>query len=65
MSKDKRAALILNKEGVQVRSHSDSLSEPHVRIIALVRLIARHAAEQDFRAEVSGGSGASDDGREK
>ena len=65
MSKDQKVVLIPQKEGVQGESRSDSLPEPHISIIALVRLIARHAAEQDFRAEASGDSEASDDGREE
>lgn len=65
MSKDQKVVLIPQKEGVQEQIHSDSLPEPHICIITLVRLIARHAAEQDFRAEASRDSRASDDGREQ
>ena len=65
MSKEQKVTLILHKGDMQDQSPSDSTREPHVRIIALVRLLARHAAEQDFDAGVSSSTEAPDRGREK
>lgn len=65
MSNDQKVVLILHETDVQEQNCMNHTHQPHMRIIELVRLLARRAAEQDFHAEFPGNAGEPAGGREE